>query len=137
LGNEYYNHIFKCKKRKEIKKRLTKGIETFVEDYKEFVKSMQAQFISKNGKAFLSENRENDRLYVPVVIATERSKGMGTKLIKELENHAKVKGFKEIVFPTILDVRLLKILIKGNYKKRMEYSDKFDENVDCWFKELL
>jgi len=97
---------------------------------------MQAQFQSENGKAYLSESRKNNRLYVPVIIAQEKSKGMGTALVIELEKHAKDKGFQEIVFPSILDVRLLKICLKRNYKQRIEYSDRFEENVKCWYKEL-
>jgi hypothetical protein len=96
--------------------------------------NMQANFETENGKAWIAIDKDNNSLFVPVIIAKEKGKGMGTKLVEELENYALKGEFKEIVFPNILSLSLLAIMIKRRYQVRMEYDDHFGENIKCWFK---
>jgi len=90
-------------------------------------------YLSKNGHGYFFPT--DDILYVPVITADRIGKGLGTKLVEELEALVlRTPELKEIAIPTILNVRLLKIVKKRKYLCRTEYFAEAGENVEVYYK---
>ena len=90
-------------------------------------------FISVNGEGYCFP--KDDILFVPILSAAIPGKGLGTKLVEELEDLVKKNPkLNEIAFPNIINPIMLKIVSKKGYQYREEFDENFGENVDIWYK---
>jgi len=66
---------------------------------------------NENGIVFFYE----DEKLIAVNFIESCKRGGGTNLVKELEKIAKSKN-KRLTFPTVINIKLVRILMKRNYK---------------------
>jgi hypothetical protein len=95
-------------------------------------------FSNEHGRAMTVE--EGKSFHVPVIIARVTGRGMGTTLVKSLEEHARERGFEELTF-SIPSSSLIKVLKKRSlagqlYRYREDWSELLGEHYDVIYTNL-